>query len=58
MPVGKRRSRNWRVIACGPTQALAIEPGSDYEWVFTGSSSPFDAALSFAAAKLRGDPLP
>jgi hypothetical protein len=55
---GKRRSRNWQVRWCGPTKALAIEPGRDFEWVFEGGLTPFDAALAFAAAKLRGDPIP
>jgi hypothetical protein len=55
---GKRRLLNWRVEYCGPTKALAIEPGREHEWVFEGGPTPFDAALAFAAARLRDDPLP
>lgn len=54
-PTNTREKRNWRVYACGPTKALAVEPGGDHEWVFEGGVGPFDAALSFAAAKLRGE---
>lgn len=53
-----RERRNWRVYPCGPTKAIAIEPGGEHEWVFEGMTHPFDAAIGFAAARLRGDPLP
>ena len=53
-----REQRNWRVLWCGPTLAVAVEPGGDHEWRFEGGPYPFDAAINFAAARLRADPLP
>lgn len=46
---------NWAVQWCGPTMAKVVEPGGDKEWVFSGQPYPYDAAIEFAAARLRGD---
>jgi len=53
-----REARNWRVHGCGPTLAIVVEPGGDHEWRFEGMEHPYDAAIAFAAARLRGDRLP
>lgn len=53
-----RERVNWVVQWCGPTMAKAVEPGGDKEVVFTGVPHPFDAAIAYAAAQLRGDALP
>ena len=57
----QRRAReavNWQVQWCGETMAKAVEPGGDVEVVFQGMVHPYDAALDYAAARLRGEPLP
>lgn len=55
LPTNTREKRNWRVYACGPTKALAVEPGGEHEWVFEGSPTTMADAIEFAAAKLRGE---
>mgnify|MGYP001311846355 CR=1 FL=1 len=54
----RREAANWRVYAAGPTKAIAVEPGGDHDWLFEGCADPFEAAVAFAAARLRGDPIP
>lgn len=48
-----RTSTNWRIIHPVGGDIIALEPGREFENVFTGGPDPFWEAVQYAAAELR-----